>query len=479
MPLLALLALMAQDPVYDTAPLEAGSRVDAVVARDLDGDGKLDLLLQSGRDLHVFLNGNGRFGPKPSKSVRLDPTVFLWTLGELDGQPRPALLTSGSRAIQGHAFENGGFGAARDLVVHPSIFEGSLAEGRPPLQHEFTVDLDKDRRSELLLYRKDAIFVMKQSEAGDFRCLQKLPIPVDVVTLLPWQPQLNLQEKSQVPVMAVGDISGDGRPDLGVYREEAIEIFTQRDGRFGSGEARDLTLEKRKRRGQRFFQFDLPPRIEDFDGDGLLDLALVYPSKGRVQVYYGSSGKTDFSQPDMIMKVADGWSTGIYVEDLNGDKKLDLIMGVVRKFGITEGIQVFLSGKVDLELHVYPTEGTRFTKNPAAELKFSIPYSFQLSRESANLDLIFRPNFKGDFNKDGLRDMLIATDPRTLRIYRGSKERPIEERPGGAIAMNPPEGVATTESFVADLNGDGVSDLLLKHVLVNPPRHVLELKLSK
>jgi hypothetical protein len=279
----------------------------------------------------------------------------------------------------------------------------------------------------------------------------------------------------------VGDLSGDGRPDFGVYREEAIQIFRQdAAGRFSGGEERDLVTEKRKKRGQRFFQFDLPPRIEDFNGDGLLDLALVYPAKGRVQVYYGGSSRIDFTQPDMIMRVADGWSTGIYIEDLDGDKKLDLIMGVVRKFGITEGIQVFLSGKVDLELHMYPTLATgRFSPDPAAELKFSIPFSFQVSREAASLDLVFRPNFKGDFNKDGLRDMLVGFDAKTLKIYPGMKDRLIGEQPTGSITMDPPPGAATTEPFVADLNGDGVSDLLLKHVIVNPPRHVLELKLSR
>jgi hypothetical protein len=35
-----------------------------------------------------------------------------------------------------------------------------------------------------------------------------------------------------------------------------------------------------------------------------------------------------------------------------------------------------------------------------------------------------------------------------------------------------------TEPFVADFNGDGVSDLVLKHVL-SPEKQVLELKLSK
>ena len=75
--------------------------------------------------------------------------------------------------------------------------------------------------------------------------------------------------------------------------------------------------------------------------------------------------------------------------------------------------------------------------------------------------------------------MLVRVDEKTLKIYPGVKDRIIHDEPSGTIQMNPPEGVSTTEPFVVDLNGDGVSDLILKHVLVNPARHVLELKLSK
>ena len=52
-------------------------------------------------------------------------------------------------------------------------------------------------------------------------------------------------------------------------------------------------------------------------------------------------------------------------------------------------------------------------------------------------------------------------------------------QPTGSITTGAPEGTSTTEPYVMDLNGDGVSDLVLKHVLVNPARHVLELKLSR
>jgi hypothetical protein len=479
--ILALAALLAlQDPQYETLMLETGTRTDRIEARDLNGDGKPDLILQNGRDLQVFLQRNGGFAAKPQQVVRVDPTVFLWTFGTLDGQAHPSVITAGSRGIQALPFDGAAFGAARDLVIHPSVFDGTCAEGRAPLFTPFAPDLDRDGRSELLLFLTDEIFVMKQLAGGEFRCLQKLPIPMDVATLVPWAPHQKLTETVAVPILSFGDTDGNGRTDLAYYREESLGVFRQQeDGTFQVGDSRDLTLDKRKRRN-RFIQFDVPPKVADFNGDGLLDVALIYPTKGRVNVYYGRTGRNDWTQADQVMNVADGWSTGIYLEDLSGSGKLDLIMGVVRKFGITEGIQVFLSGKVDLELHIYPMEGeSRFSKDPAQELRFPIPFSFHVTRDSASLDLVFRPNFRGDFNKDGLRDMLVRVDDKTLKIYPGVKDRVIHDEPSGTITMGPPDGVSTTEPFVADLNSDGVSDLVLKHVYVNPPRHVIELKLSK
>src|SRR5213595_595664 len=132
--ILALAAVLAlQDPSYDTIFLETGTRTDHIEARDLNGDGKPDLIIQNGRDLQIFLQKDGTYSPKPQQVVRLDPTVFLWTFGSLDAQPHPAILAAGSRGIQALPFDGTAFGAARDLVVHPSMFEGTCADGRGPL----------------------------------------------------------------------------------------------------------------------------------------------------------------------------------------------------------------------------------------------------------------------------------------------------------------------------------------------------------
>src|SRR5579864_3115443 len=428
--MLLLAALVAaQDPAYETTFLETGTFTNHIEARDLNGDGKPDLIIQNGRDLQIFLQKEGTYTTKPQQVLRLDPSVFLWTFASLDGEKFPSIFTAGSRAIQAIPFDGAAFGAPRDLVVHPSMFEGTVTDPHAPLFTDFAPDLDHDGRSEVLLFEDDEILVMKQYPGGEFRCLQKLPVPMDVATLVPWAPHQKLTQTIAVPLLSFGDTGGNGRMDIAYYREESIGIFRQQaDGSFQAALSKDLAVDKKSRRN-RFFQFDVPPRVADFNGDGLLDVALIYPSKGRVHIYYGRPGRTDWTQPDQVMNVADGWSTGIYLEDLRGVGKLDLIMGVVRKFGISEGLQVFLSGKVDLELHIYPMQSDgRFSKDQVQELKFAIPFSFQVTRDSASLDLVFRPNFSGDFNKDGLRDMLIRVDERTLKIYSGVKDRIIEDK---------------------------------------------------
>src|SRR6516165_8259014 len=98
--LLAALLLALQDPHYDTTILETGDFAHHIEARDLNGDGKPDLIIQNGRDLQVFLQKDGTYSPRPQQVLRLDASVFLWCFGLLDGQKFPAIFTAGSRAIQ-------------------------------------------------------------------------------------------------------------------------------------------------------------------------------------------------------------------------------------------------------------------------------------------------------------------------------------------------------------------------------------------
>lgn len=484
---MAAVTAAAQDPAFESRRLAIGERADTLLPVDVDDDGLQDLIVQSSRDLHVFLyRRDGGFRSPADQVLRLDATTFLWTLGRFCDDPRDHLVTASSRGIHRHRRERAGFAAgSEDLIIHPSLFEGTLSEEHHPILLRFMPDLNADGLSDAVLFGPNELVVLAQrrDESGrpDFALSQKLPIPVDTGLMLHPGPHQPLRMMTSVPSLAHGDLNGDRRADLCYYQNESIGAFYQQpDGRFSAQDPRDIASKKRKRRHQ-YLKFDVPPQILDLNGDGLLDIVAVYPTKGRAHVLLNREGRTDYTNPDAVLKIADGWGTGVYVEDLDGDGRLEIVLGIVRKFGILGGIDVFLSKRVDLELHFfrYDEKARTYLAEPVQELKFTIPFTFQATRETADIDLTFRPNFKADLDGDGRRDLIVEKDPNTLQVYYGAPQGLVRKVPGGVIPIQPPPGAALTQIFVSDFNGDRRSDLMLRHVIVEGRKHELELKISK
>src|SRR5579864_3691968 len=67
MNLLLAAVLAAQDPAYETTFLETGTLTHHIEARDLNGDGKPDLIIQNGRALQIFLQNGGKYTTKPQQ----------------------------------------------------------------------------------------------------------------------------------------------------------------------------------------------------------------------------------------------------------------------------------------------------------------------------------------------------------------------------------------------------------------------------
>ncbi len=475
-----------QDPAYTSVVLEIGDRADAIVAEDVNGDGRTDLIVQSGLDLRFFLSrGNEGLQAAPDITLRLMANTFLWTLAKLCDDTGPSILTATSRGIHRYRRVNADFlPMPEDLVVHPSIFDGTLAPGRSPVNLAFMPDLNSDGLRDAVLFARGEALVMRQHRDGagrpEFRLAQKLPIPIDSGLTMFFGPHQQVRELTSVPVIAFGDLNGDALPDVSYYQDDAIGMYFQtKEGRFTTENPVALG-EKRKRRSS-YLKFEVPPQIVDLNGDSLLDVVVVYASKGRTQVYMNRGGHLDFSNPDAVLKIAEGWSTGAYAKDLDRDGKMEIVMGVVRKFGLMGGIDVFVSKKINLELHVfrYDTTTNTYPAEPVQQLKFSVPYTFQATRESANIDLTFRPTFDADIDGDGKMDLLVEKGMAALAVYYGDKEKGFGDTAGATIALNPPSDCASMTSFVADLNGDKRSDLVLKYLRLEAKRHVVEVKLSK
>lgn len=473
---LALLALLLQDPSYDSTNLGVGTTVDQTIVRDLDGEGHEDLVVQSGRDLRVFFHKNG-LPTNASQTIRVDPKAFLWTLAHVKDKKTWCIAVMSARGLHYYPFSDGGFATSPvDLVVHPTMFEGEAGEAGPAFV-EFAPDLDQDGLNDFVMFLEDEIFVFYQQSDGSAKLTQKLPFPDEARMTIGWHPSMRHKEERVVPMLTFGDATGDRRPDLSFYREESVVVFEQKDaGRFAARDAVDLTAQKQKKRNQ-FVKFELPPMISDLNGDGIQDIVLPYPSKGKVNVYYVQPGRA-LTTPDDSLQIGDSWTVGVFLNDLDRDGKPDLVVGIVRKFGIFGGLQAFLSGRVDLELHVHRMR-QRYEQDPDQVLTFSVPFSFSVSRSEASIDLAFRPTFDADVNGDGLRDLLISTEADVIHVYYGRKNEGLQAEPGGKIQLNAPSGTSYTQVAVGDFNLDGKSDLVLKHIHVDNQKHYVQVKMSK
>lgn len=455
--------------------LKIGAQVDDVVIEDVDADGRPDIIVQSARDLRVFLNVGGAFKPEPSSTLRLDSNVFLWCFATMCDAKGRVLVTSSVRGIHRHV---GLAKQGEDLVIHPNLFEGTLGDGRGPTYTEIMPDLDGDGLGDALLFQAGQMLVLPQAKGADgrpeFKLRQRLDIPVEGSLKMGWMAHQKVIETTRVPMLVFGDVDGNGKTDISWYRNEAFGAWLQQpDNRFKLQEPKDLATKKRRLRIP-YFQFEAPPFIVDINGDGLLDVVLSHPSKGRVHLYMNRSGRTDFTTPDEIIAI-DGWVPGLQVLDIDSDGKPEIVIGIIRKLGLSSGLEAFTTKKVRVELMFFKADAEgKYSNEPLQQLEFRIPYTATATREAATVDLTFRPSLDADLDGDGRRELIVEKDIKTFEVYRGVAGKLVagEAEPAFEIVSESSVPPAFTRLQAADLDGDKKSDLIIR-------RHALDRKLDE
>jgi hypothetical protein len=263
--------------------------VTYLVAGDFNGDGKLDLIASSTTGQIVLLpgNGDGTFATPVTIQVTAQEVWFL-AAGDFNGDGKldvavPLLgTTTGSVAI----LLGNGDGTFQAPVNYP--MQGNNDIVAADVNHDGILDLIGDG---------SVISVLLGNGDGTF------------------QPEIDTGPG--MSFLVVGDFNGDGNLDAaGVASYDA------------SGGAQLLvTLGDGKGNFHSLFTTPLPYdshllRLGDFNGDGVLDLALPGPS--RVSILLGNGDGT-MSASNVLPDVNGPQSAA--VADLNGDGKPDLAIG--------------------------------------------------------------------------------------------------------------------------------------------------------
>ena len=249
---------------------------------DLDGDGKLDVLVGGSSGVDVLLgNGDGTLGPAAAFGVG---SQFV-ALGDLNGDQATDAVAGGSSFI-GIAFGNGDgtFAAPREFSADNLI--DAITSG----------DFNGDGRSDLALGRQPPGGTVSIALGdGDGGFIQGVIfsdiIPSDAIA---------------------ADYNGDSKLDLSFTSSGVFVYLGNGDGTF---------------RGQLKTNVPGSPvkqAVGDFNRDGRLDLATANISGQTVSVLLGNGDGT-FQPP--ISYPAGRVPESIVAADFNGDGKLDLAVG--------------------------------------------------------------------------------------------------------------------------------------------------------
>lgn len=321
------------------------------------------------------------------------------------------LLSSGCGGGSGGSSGTGGDGFFSAFNMYWSVAVADLnGDGKPDIAVSYTFHGTDLSSSQGFV----AVFLQDTAKPGTFLAPTKYSVGEQPVSI------------------AIGDINGDGKPDIITVNTALSSIATPR------AHTISVLLQDANNPGQFLAATDYPTgrfpnaaAIGDLNGDGKPDLAVA--DNTGISLLFQSSSTPGTFLPLTTLALSSA-SSSIAVADLNGDKKLDL--------AATSGSSVAV-----------------FLQNPATPGTFFAPTTYVAGLQPTWVAV-------ADLNGDGKPDLTVANQGAPTG-GGGSVSVLLQDPtvPGGYLsARNYDTGNGSNLVAVADLNGDGKPDLVAVNV---------------
>ena len=292
-------------PTFETVvPLESTSETSANVSiGDVDGDGRLDIVLAKGRhwplvDRVLLGDGSGHFAKGYDLGTASDRS-YSGHLVDLDGNGSLDVVVSNDAPDPKLVYLNDGKGH----------FRMASTFGRPewPTRNATVVDVDADGRPDIVVANRGPI-----GKTANHICFNKggARFDADCVAF----------SHDPATTIAAADFNHDGMIDLAVPHRDGGQSRVYLGGPRGS-----FALERTIPFGPSNAHIRMS-QAADIDGDGLLDIVAIDETSGTA-IYFGKKDGT-FSDA-LTVGGATRSPYALLVRDLNGDGKPDVIVGNV------------------------------------------------------------------------------------------------------------------------------------------------------
>jgi hypothetical protein len=444
---------------------------EIMVARpaDLDGDGRQEILVASTlhrdrtpeRTLHTCgWNGTGADAGLVLRGAwKVAADAVFWDVGPASGGAEGSHSYYLSSDGLFELVQGGRSGLVPKLRIDAPVFL-SVGQENEFIWLDILQDWDGDGRVEAMLPLGREIRFYRQNGAGVWE-------PVDSVRLRPFPYYSNNIVFGRnlgayhylavlfYPLLKDVDLNGDGRKDLLALRSGQGLIYLRgEDGKL-QAEPQLWDLEIRSEEEVARDRATLSYRVADLNRDGCADvvvhkIGMKFVSwNAETAVFLGRPDGARPGKPDQRFP-SSGLLSNISLDDLDGDGSVDMTLWSIR-MGVWPMVEILLRKLIHVKAQYH--YGAWPEGLPA---KATSQRDFELHIDSDRPDF-FRglvPNTEGDFNRDGIKDLVAAKGEDTLAIYLGRPEREFASRPWAVL-----HGPGINYVGVEDLDGNGRHDL--------------------